>query len=187
MRIIEDNGTGRLFSVHYSQRDLEDQIEEEYQKRGQTYQRTNNTKIMSEVRKLEAPKVSAKEVLSLLSKGYTRYKEDDIGYGSIEEHFNLSPAQVKSVFKYPSLKARKTKVPMVEVIDDLNAGTDLPCQPPSEVIVANIGTDTVIHAVPYIAPSEIVMISHPVAVPTEQQDVVVTTTASAVSENDLFN
>lgn len=198
MRRIELNSKGVPFSVHYTQRDLEDQIEEEYRKQGLNYQRTN-TQTMSETRKLEAPKLSAKEVISLLKKGYTRLKEDDMGYGSIEEHYNLTPTQVKEAFKHPSLKARKTKLPLVEVIDDLNEdegdeqdGIESDPTPENEQRERHTGfvASTTLVDIPFPEVHDHpvrTMIEHPVAIPTEQQEVVVTTASSAVTENDLFN
>lgn len=97
----------------YVQRDLEDQIEEEYTKRGKQYQRTQKQEKMA---------ISTKEVAKLLKEGYTRYKKDDKGYGSIQEKYDLSGLEVVELFTTPSIKYMKTVFPRkgLEIIDDLN-------------------------------------------------------------------
>lgn len=97
------------------QRDLEDQIEEEYISRGQVYQRTEIKQIMTPI--------TTSGVLTDLKNGYTRLKKDDRGFGSIEEKYGLTVDEVKELFQTPSLKAKKTAVPKrkLEIIDDLPA------------------------------------------------------------------
>lgn len=97
----------------YVQRDLEDQIEEEYAKQGKEYQRTQ---------KQEKMPISTKEVAKLLKEGYTRYKKDDKGYGSIQEKYDLSGLEVVELFTTPSIKYMKTVLPKqgLEIVDDLN-------------------------------------------------------------------
>lgn len=52
---------------------------------------------------------NAKEILEMLKNGMTR--ED------IAEHFNVSMAEIREVFKHPDLKGRKTRqVPKVRVV-----------------------------------------------------------------------
>lgn len=94
------------------QRDLEDQIQDEYKTQGKNYQRTT---------KKEDMKISAKEVLSLLKQGYTRLKRDDLGYGSIQEKYGITTVQTIQLFTHSKLKGKKTIVPVIiEVIDDVN-------------------------------------------------------------------
>lgn len=91
------------------QRDLEDQIEEEYKAMGMPYQRTetNNSNNMSTSR----PPIVVQDVLELLKRGYTRLTKHDLGYGSIQAHYNLSSTQVKELFSHPKLKMKKTIAP----------------------------------------------------------------------------
>jgi len=107
----------RSEKTKYVQRDLEDQIEEEYEAQGREYQRTDiNSNNMSTSRLL--PTIVVQDVLDLLKKGYTRLAKDDTGYGSIQYHYSLSVAQVKALFKHPKLKAKKTMPPMgINIVD----------------------------------------------------------------------
>ena len=79
------------------------------------------------------PTVSVSEVLRLLSEGYAR-TENDKAYnesiGSIRSYFNLTDAQVKYIFTWPSLKGKRTKqvrtiVPLVNIIDDTVVESDV--------------------------------------------------------------
>lgn len=96
------------------QRDLEDQIEEEYKSQGKTYQKTE-TKYME---------IRTKEVAELLQKGYTRYAKDDKGFGSIQVKYGLKGTEVVELFSRPSLKHRKTILPKsrLQIVDDLTSG-----------------------------------------------------------------
>lgn len=99
----------------YVQRDLEDQIEEEYKKRGKEYQRTQTRNNMSTN---SVKKIVIQDVLELLEKGYTRYAKDDKGYGSIQAHYSMNASQVQKLFaSQPKLKQRKTITPKFEVVD----------------------------------------------------------------------
>lgn len=94
--------------VESIQRDLEDQIEEEYKGRGSLYERTeiNKTSNMSVSRP-----IVVQDVLELLQKGCTRYRKDDRGHGSIQDHYSLTGVEVKDLFNHPKLKQRKTIFP----------------------------------------------------------------------------
>lgn len=93
----------------YVQRDLEDQIEEEYKSNGKTYDRTD--KKSSNMSTQQTPTVVVQDVLDLLKKGYTRLTKDDRGYGSIQEHYKLTGVQIKELFNHPKLRQRKTILP----------------------------------------------------------------------------
>lgn len=94
----------------YVQRDLEDQIAEEYRTQGREYQRTdiNNSSNMSAN---SQPTIVIQDVLDLLKRGYTRHAKDDKGYGSIQQHYNLTGVQLKELFANPKLRQKKTIVP----------------------------------------------------------------------------
>lgn len=104
----------------YVQTDLEDQIEEEYASQGRIYNRTNQQPMAT---------ITTSGVLADLKSGYTRFKKDDKGFGSIEEKYGLTVIEVKELFQTESLKARKTVEPRrkLEIIDDL-------AQPQGDVI-----------------------------------------------------
>lgn len=97
-----------------TQRDLEDQIREEHE----------NQRVMSENQRESPrkPQLKITEVQALLKKGHTRYRKDDKGYGSIQEHYGLSVAQTKELFLHEGLKGLKTKFPGIEIIDDRPTG-----------------------------------------------------------------
>lgn len=79
------------------------------------------------------PTITVSEVLRLLSEGYARTESDkayDASIGSIKAYFNLTYAQVKSIFTHPSLKGKRTKqvrtvVPLVNIIDDTAVESDV--------------------------------------------------------------
>lgn len=67
--------------------------------------------------------ISVSEVKNLLNSGYTRTKSHK-GYnpeiGSVEEYYNLEPAQVRLLFQHEKLKGLRTKVvitPTFTVVD----------------------------------------------------------------------
>lgn len=63
------------------------------------------------------PEIVVQDVLDLLKKGYTRLARHDKGYGSIQQHYNLTPGQITTLFKHPKLKAKKTIPPAFSIID----------------------------------------------------------------------
>lgn len=105
----------------YVQRDLEDQIEEEYKSKGRIYDRTD--KKSPNMSTQQAPTVVVQDVLDLLKKGYTRLAKDSKGYGSIQEHYKLTGVQIKELFNHPKLRQRKTILPRtsLNIVDADNA------------------------------------------------------------------
>lgn len=101
----------------YVQRDLEDQISEEYQNKGLIYNRTSMSKTI--------PVIDPKEVLDLIEKGYSRLEADDDGYGSIQAKYNLSNADVKRLFSHPLLKNKKRRVPGFVFADEVAKPTEV--------------------------------------------------------------
>jgi hypothetical protein len=66
----------------------------------------------------QRPKVKIMEIVDLLKKGYTRYRKDNKGFGSIQEKYGLSVSQIKELFAHEGLKGLKTRTPGIEIIDD---------------------------------------------------------------------
>lgn len=64
--------------------------------------------------------IGAKQVVEDLKSGLTRRKREDLGFGSIEEKYNLNPAQLKVVLQDSRIKNIKTSIPSVIVVDDIN-------------------------------------------------------------------
>src|SRR5215831_6590851 len=107
LRQVELELEGKSEKTKYVQRDLEDQIEEEYRRLGLVYipPETSNLNNMSTN---QQPTIVVQDVLDLLKKGYTRLKKNDLGYGSIQEHYNLSTKQTKELFNHEKLHKKKT-------------------------------------------------------------------------------
>lgn len=65
------------------------------------------------------PQIKISEVMTLLKQGYTRFAEDNIGFGSLQEHYSLSQADIRRIFQHEKLKGLKTIAPTFELIDDV--------------------------------------------------------------------
>lgn len=63
--------------------------------------------------------VTLSAVLEDLSQGLTKWKKDDIGYGSIEKKYNLTIDEAMELFNHPKIKNVEHKVPKFTIIDDL--------------------------------------------------------------------
>lgn len=101
----------------YVQRDLEDQIKEEYERLGKKYQRVDKSNNMStQSPAIARPVIVVQDVLNLLKAGYTRYTKDDMGYGSIQTQYQLTGVQVKELFNHSKLKAKKTILPKTGLV-----------------------------------------------------------------------
>lgn len=48
--------------------------------------------------------IDVQDIVELLHSGYTWYKKDDLGYGSIQEKFNALDIHIKTIQKHPDLK-----------------------------------------------------------------------------------
>lgn len=94
------------------QRDIEDQIREE--KELLTKNRNNmSTEVTGGVEKV----VDVQDVLGYLKLGYSRYKKDDLGHGSVQAHYGLTAAECKELFSHPLIKRIKTKVPTLRIVN----------------------------------------------------------------------
>jgi len=62
--------------------------------------------------------VLVSEVKNLLSQGYTWYKKDDLGYGSIQEKYNAKDIQIATIRKHPALEKLETDIVIFQIIDD---------------------------------------------------------------------
>lgn len=94
------------------QRDLEDQIAEE--KATLASEQNKKSHMARQTKEIKIP-----EVLELMKKGYVRYKKDDEGFGSIQEHYGLTNIEVAEVSRHPKLKGIKTKFPSrIKLIDE---------------------------------------------------------------------
>ena len=48
--------------------------------------------------------IDVQDIIELLHSGYTLFKKDDLGYGSIQEKFNALDIHIKTIQKHPELK-----------------------------------------------------------------------------------
>ena len=48
--------------------------------------------------------IDVQDIIELLHSGYTWFKKDDLGYGSIQEKFNALDIHIKTIQKHPELK-----------------------------------------------------------------------------------
>jgi len=61
--------------------------------------------------------VDVQDVLGYLKLGYSRYKKDDLGHGSVQAHYSLTAAECKELFSHPLIKRIKTKVPTLRIVN----------------------------------------------------------------------
>jgi hypothetical protein len=87
--------------------------------------------------------VKLSEVVELLKSGFTRYKKDDKGSGSIEEKLSLTPAEAKELFKHPKLVGLKTRPVTLQIVDDLADRTTAPASLTSQPAVTTAVRDEV--------------------------------------------
>ena len=110
------------------QRDLEDQIKEEHEEIRKLVNQfpiiINPNKQQSFIMSTEQttlPQIKVSEVLGLIRNGYVRYKKQNKGGGSIQEHYNLSANQIAELFKHEKLRGKKTQgasLKSFNVVDD---------------------------------------------------------------------
>jgi hypothetical protein len=67
--------------------------------------------------------IDVQDIIELLHSGYTWYKKDDLGYGSIQEKFNALDIHIKTIQKHPELKDVDT-IAKVFVITNRNKQTN---------------------------------------------------------------
>lgn len=48
--------------------------------------------------------IDVQDIIELLHSGYTWFKKDDLGYGSIQEKYNALDIHIKTIQKHPELK-----------------------------------------------------------------------------------
>lgn len=52
----------------------------------------------------EEVSIDVQDIIELLHSGYTWYKKDDLGYGSIQEKYNALDMHIKVIQKHPELQ-----------------------------------------------------------------------------------
>lgn len=66
----------------------------------------------------EMKEIKVSEVLNHLKNGVTRWKKENLGFGSLEEIYGLTFTEVKELIDHPKIKGVKTKIPTMKIIDD---------------------------------------------------------------------
>mgnify|MGYP000480245021 CR=1 FL=1 len=67
----------------------------------------------------EEVSIDVQDIVELLHSGYTWFKKDDLGYGSIQEKFNALDIHIKTIQKHPEL-ANVDTIAKVFVITNRN-------------------------------------------------------------------
>jgi len=67
----------------------------------------------------QVKKISLSTIVEDLSNGLTKWKKDDIGFGSLEKKYNLTPTEAVQLFAHPKIKDVETRIPTFVIIDDI--------------------------------------------------------------------
>lgn len=100
------------------------------------------------------------EIEKLLESGYTWFKRNDIGYGSIQEHFQVNDTHIAVVKKHPRLKDLKTKARVFVITDETQTN-----EPP---VQTKESTPERTSDQPHVQP--VSMVAGPAAVETDKAD-----------------
>lgn len=64
-------------------------------------------------------RVSLAQVVEDLRSGFTRWKKDDIGFGSLEKKYNLTLQEATELFSHPKIKNVESRIPTFVIEDDI--------------------------------------------------------------------
>jgi hypothetical protein len=70
---------------------------------------------MNEMRK----QVKLSQIREDLNSGLTRWKKDDIGFGSLEKKYNLTMQEMIQLLANPKVASVETRIPTFIIIDDI--------------------------------------------------------------------
>ena len=90
--------------------------------------------------------VDVQDIIDLLHSGYTWFKKDDLGYGSIQEKYNALDIHIKTIQKHPELKDVDT-IAKVFVITNRNK-TDNGTGTAQAVVTTTPGGGSITYATP---------------------------------------
>lgn len=79
---------------------------------------------------IEKVQLGVTAIKELLENGYTWFKKDDLGFGSIQEKYQASDTQVAAIRKHPSLKNLETIARIFVIIDDTKNETPVQTKEP---------------------------------------------------------
>ena len=69
--------------------------------------------------KNEVKTLIVNDLVKDLKSGLTRWKKDDLGYGSIQEKYNLDNKDMKKVIQCPELKRVRTQIPSLILVSNV--------------------------------------------------------------------
>ena len=70
------------------------------------------------------------KIKEFLDSGYTWFKKNDLGNGSVQEQFSATDLQVVAIRKHPMLKDLETTTRVFVIIDDTKDGSTIHTQEP---------------------------------------------------------
>ena len=70
--------------------------------------------------------LTVSQLINDLNEGYTWFKKDDLGYGSIENKYGANPQQITAIRKHPALKDAETSITIFNIIDDTKNDAQVP-------------------------------------------------------------
>lgn len=73
---------------------------------------------MSETTEPKLKEIRISELINDLKSGITRYKKEDLGFGSIEEKYSLTFTELRQIIAHPKLKGIRVSIPSYILIDD---------------------------------------------------------------------
>lgn len=64
-------------------------------------------------------RVNLSQIKEDLNNGMTKWKKDDIGFGSLEKKYNLTQSEMIKLLAHPKVEKMETKIPTFIIEDDL--------------------------------------------------------------------
>jgi hypothetical protein len=80
---------------------------------------------------VEQVQLGVTTIKELLATGYTWFKKDDLGFGSIQEKYLASDIQINTIRKHPALRDLETTARVFVIIDDTKNDTTLETSQPA--------------------------------------------------------
>ena len=96
----------------------------------------------------ELKEIKVSEVLNHLKNGVTRWKKEDVGFGSLEDIYSLSFTELKELIDHPKIKGVKTKIPTLRIIDDTTSTEETTDETTEQTIVESVTLETKIEVAP---------------------------------------
>lgn len=82
---------------------------------------------------IEKVQLTVSSIIDLLNSGYTWFKKDDLGYGSIQEKFQATDVHIHTIRKHPALKDADTTAKVFIIVDDTKNETTTQANQPVSI------------------------------------------------------